>query len=266
MLFLYDFSFELPFTFGANLETINFIMNLCIPVCYFLLFAFMWKKFRGFDKSAPYYSFVKSLVYFFFFYGLGGTWFLWYDFFYMDFTSPNPIAVFQGLVLVPPLEVTQLWIVGVLLQNTGLFLMLNQLRGKVFQSKFWNIMPLVWELGGITSIILLGWVIPLNPADIYFWAEVNFLFNFTWSVSLPLTYGVVYKSSAGHLRRYALILLVCFLSYGISWGFRTRFAVHLTIVIIPTLTYTIIWVVRSSFMVISLVLVLVAYERLLKSM
>ncbi len=266
MLFLYDFTFELPFTVGMNLETLSFVINLSIPIVYFLLFGFMLKKFRGFEKTAPYYSFVKSLVYFFFFYGLGGLWFLYYDFFYMGFTSPNPIAVFQGNAMAPPSIVTQLWIVGVLLQNIGLFLMLNQLRGKVFQKRFWNIMPLVWELAGITSLIIIGFVIPMNPADVYFWAEVNFLFNFTWSISLPLTYGVVYKSAAGQLRRYAFVLFVCFLIYGVSWGFRTRFAVYLTIAIIPSLTYPLIWTVRAFCMVISLILVLFAYQKLLKSM
>ncbi len=266
MLFLYDFTLDLPFTFGANLETVNFLLNLCIPLIYLILFAFMWKKFRGFEKTAPYYSFVKSLVYFFFFYGLGGIWFFYYDFFYMDLTSPNPIAIFQGNALAPPLEVVQLWIIGVLLQNAGLFLMLNQLRGKVFQKRFWNIMPLVWELAGITSLILIGFVLPLNPADVYFWSEVNFLFNFTWSIALPLTYGVIYRSAAGQLRRNAFILYLFFIVYGVSWGFRTRFAVHLTIVLIPSLTYPLIWAVRACCMVVSLLLVLIAYQKLLKSM
>ncbi len=266
MVFLYDFTFDLPFPLGLNLETISFALNLCIPLMYFLLFWFMLKKFRGFEKTAPYYTFVKSLVYFFFFYGIGGVWLLYYDFFYMDLTSPNPISVIQGSFTAPPIEVTQLWLIGVLLQNIGLFLMINQLRGKVFQSRFWNVAPLVWEIIGFIGLICIGWVLPLEAADRYFWVEVIFLFNFTWSICLPITYGVVYKNAAGILRRYAFILFVFFLTYGLAWGFRTRFAVYLSIEIIPTLTYPLIWTIRAGIMVFSLILCLLAYQKLLKSM
>jgi hypothetical protein len=263
---MYDFAPTLPFLLGINLDTIAFILNLGIPLLYFACFAFLFIKLRGFDASAPYHAFIKALVYFFFFYGLGAMYFLWYDFFFMDFTSPNPIAVFEGTLAAPQNEVIHYWKIGILLQNIGLFLMLKELRGRILKGKFQNL-PIVWEIIGIAMLVLWGWV-PIPNA--YYWAEINFLFNFSWSIALPLTYGYIYKNSAGNLAKYAKILYICFLTYGIAWGFRTRFAVHIGILIFSGLdpnpmTYPLIWLIRAVLIDFSLIMVLYAYNRLLKS-
>ena len=262
---MYDFSLDLPFTFGNNLETIAFILNIGIPIFYFANFLFLFIKLRSFDKNQPFYKFVKSLVYFFLFYGAGAVYFVWFDFFYMDFQCPFPIAVLLGLEVSPPLEAINLWKIGILLQNIGLLLMLNELRGKVFKSKFMNRAPIIWELIGIPILLLWGYL-PIEAA--YFWAEVNFLFNFTWSVLLPVTYGYIFKNAAGNLRKYAGMLFICFLAYGLSWGFRTRFAVEMGIAIfsgiVPNpMSYTLIWLIRAAIMDASLLLVLHAYRKLL---
>lgn len=263
---MYDFNFELPFSLGLNLETIAFVLNIGIPIIYLANFVFLFIKLRSMDKDAPFYTFIKSIVYFFLFYGLGALYFVWFDFFYMDFTSPNPIDIFFGTVDSPPIEVVHMWKIGILLQNVGLLLMVHQLRKKVFKGKKQYI-PIIWEAIGITSIILIGFIPIPNP---YFWAEVNFLFNFAWSISLPLTYGYIYKNAAGKMKKYAFILFLCFMIYGLAWGFRTRFAVYLFIAIFSGLgslnpfTYEIIWTIRALAIVINLGLVLGAYQKLMK--
>ena len=74
---------------------------------------------------------MRSLVFFFFFYGIGALYFVWYDFFYMDFTCPNPINILFGETP-PPIEAAYLWQIGNLIQNIGLLIMLLQLRKKIF--------------------------------------------------------------------------------------------------------------------------------------
>jgi hypothetical protein len=264
---MYDFNLDLPFTLGDNIETITFILNIGIPIFYLANFLFLFLKLRKFDKDQPFYKFVKSLVYFFLFYGAGAIYFVWFDFFYMDFTSPPPISVLLGVVPSPPLEAINMWKIGILLQNIGLILMLNELRGKVFKSKFMNRAPIIWELIGIPVLLLWGYL-PVPIETSYFLAEVNFLFNFTWSVCLPITYGYIFKNAAGNLRKYAGMLFICLLAYGLSWGFRTRFAVEMGIAIFAGLdpnpvNYTLIWLIRAAIMDVSLLLVLHAYRKLL---
>lgn len=273
---MYDFEWDLPFAFGLNQDTFAFIFNVGIPIVYFLCFGYLYYKLRNFEKDAPFYDFVKSLVYFFFFYGLGAAFFVWYDFFYMDFVSANPLPslintfdpVQPGLTI--SMESVQLWKIGNLLQNVGLLLMLNQLRGKVFKKKFMNVLPVVWQLIGMTSMILMGLVIfQDSPEETLFWSEVNYLFNFVWSISLPLTYRIIYKNSAGNLKRYAGILYVCLIIYGLSWGFRTRFAVHLFFKLFGWLgpanpfDYRTLWLIRAVMVDINIFLVFIAYRKLL---
>lgn len=263
---------QLPFAFGSNFETATFLLNLGIPIVYLLNSAFLWIKLRSLDNSAQYYQFIKSLAYFFLFYGLGAIYFVWYDFIFMQFQSPNPIDVITGVAAAPSLEVLHYWKIGVLLQNIGLFMMLSEIRGKIFKEKWKNNLPLVWQAIGILVLITWGFIdIPGVTENAYFWAEVNFLFNFSWSIILPLTYGYIYKNSAGNLRKYAFILFLCLILYGIAWGFRTRFAVHLSIEIFAGLdpnpfNYELIWFIRAVIININLLLVFYAYSRLLKEM
>jgi hypothetical protein len=265
----YDIDWILPFSLGINLETLALVLNIGIPIIYFLNFGFLYGRLKKFDSSAPYYAFVKSLVYFFFFYGLGALFFVWYDFFYMNFESPDPIAVFNGEIDTPPNQVLQLWKIGILLQNIGLVLMINELRGKIFTGKWKNWLPIIWEAVGISFLITLGLVsIPIISENAYFIGEINFLFNFTWSITLPLTYGYIYKHAPGNLRKYAFMLFFCFLMYGIAWGFRTRFAVSIGIDVFSSLdpnpmNYTLIWIIRSSLIIINLGMVLYAYRHIL---
>lgn len=268
---MYDFDWTLPFTLGMNMETLIFALNVCIPLVYFLNFFSLLSRLRKFDKSAPYYSFVKGLVYFFFFYGLGDLVFLWYDFFYTDFEFIDPLAVLAGTIPSPPNEALQIWKVGILLQNVGLVLMLNELRGKVFQTKLMNWLPIVWEVIGISFMISLGLVaIPWISENAFFVAEINFLFNFTWSISLPLTYFYIYKNAAGSVKKYAFILFINFILYGLAWGFRTRLAVAWMPAIfwylVPTpFTYAFDWLLRGAVITITLLFVLYAYRKLLES-
>ncbi|TFF95134.1 MAG: hypothetical protein EU544_03405 [Promethearchaeota archaeon] len=271
---MYDYDLELPFELGLNLETIAFVLNIGIPVLYFANFIFLSLKLKGMDKNAPFYSFIKSLVYFFFFYGLGAVFFVWYDFFYMDFISPNPIFAWWGEIEAPPIEVVNLWKIGILLTAVGLLFMVNQLRHRIFQKKFYKILPIIWEAIGIPLIILIGFVpIPILGEHPYFYAEILFLFVFTWSISLPLTYSYIWKNAAGKMKRYALILFVCFIAYGIAWGFRTRFAVWMGTAIMSLTpppfdilsTYPMIWTIRAALIVLNLALVLYAYKKLLET-
>lgn len=273
---MYDFNWDLPFSLGLNQNTFALIFNIGIPIVYFLCFGFLYKKLRNFEKGAPFYDFVKSLVYFFFFYGLGAAFFVWYDFFYMDFVSANPLPSMINTFDPPQPSLTismqsvQLWKIGNLLQNVGLLLMLNQLRGKVFRKKYMNVLPVVWQLVGITSMIMIGLVfLTDSPEAALFWSEVNYLFNFIWSISLPLTYRFIWKQSAGKLKRYAGILYVCLIIYGLSWGFRTRFAVHLWWKLFGWLgsanpfDYRFLWLVRSISIDLNILLVFIAYRKLL---
>ncbi|MHA1284232.1 MAG: hypothetical protein ACTSVV_02095 [Promethearchaeota archaeon] len=270
---MYDYDLELPFKLGMNVETIAFILNIGIPVIYFANFFFLLSKLKGMDKDAPFYTFIKSLVFFFFFYGLGAIFFVWYDFYYMDFKSPNPIFVWYGTEKAPPMEVIQLWKIGILLTTVGLLFMVNQLRKRIFQKKFYKTLPIIWEAIGIPLLILLGYVyIPIIGDCPYFYAEILFLFIFTWSISLPLTYSYIWKNAAGKMKRYAFILFICFIIYGIAWGFRTRLAVWLSIAMFSVAAppfnviadYHVIWIIRASGMVVNLALVLYAYRKLLK--
>jgi len=231
-------------------------------------------KLHGMDKDAPFYSFIRSLVYFFFFYGLGALFFVWYDFYYMDFTCPNPIFVWWGQEPAPPIEAVHLWKIGILLTTVGLLIMVLQLRKKIFKKKIYYWLPIAWEIIGISMILLIGFVpLPIIGDDPYFYSEIIFLFIFTWSISLPLTYSYIWKNAAGKMRRYAFILFFCFIMYGIFWGFRTRFAVHMTIAMFSMVpffpfnlftTYEFIWLFRAASIVINLSLVLYAYRNLLK--
>jgi len=272
---------QLPFALGNNFETIIFAFNLGIPAVYFLNFIFLYYKLRNFGKDAPFYHFVRSLVFFFFFYGLGSIFFIYYDFFYMQFESPDPIAIFYGTQAVPANlnQILQMWKIGILLQNIGLLLMLNALRGKILApkddkviSKLKLLIPVVWQIIGISLLLIWGIIdIPgLSIKDYYYFAEINFLFNFSWSISLPLTYGYIYKISAGTVRKCAFILFLFFISYGLAWGFRTRFAVYLGIPLFAWLdpnpmNYHLIWLIRAVAIDISLLMVFVAYRKLLKS-
>ncbi|MBD3350093.1 MAG: hypothetical protein GF364_01245 [Candidatus Lokiarchaeota archaeon] len=275
---MFDFSWDLSFSFGLNVETLALIFNIGIPILYLANFAFLYKRLRGFKKDAPFYDFVKSLVYFFFFYGLGALFFVWYDFFYMDFASPSPLfrnlGQFDPVGFTEPLtfQMIHIWKIGILLQNVGLLLMLNQLRGKVLKGKIKNILPIVWQFIGITSMVLLGFVFLTDDVgEAYFWAEINYLFNFVWSISLPLTYRFIMKQSAGNLKKYAGILYRCLIVYGLAWGFRTRFAVHLFWRLFGWLgdanpfTFRMLWLIRAILIVLNLALVLVAYRKLLES-
>ncbi len=277
---MYDFDLNLPFSLGINVDTIAFLLNLGIPIIYFTIFFFMLIKLKGMDKEAPFYTFMRSLVYFFFFYGLGAIYFVWYDFFYMDFTCPNPINILFGETP-PPAEAAYLWQIGNLIQNIGLFIMLLQLRKKIFTGKFKQTLPVVWEIIGLSLMIFtllnffLDWkiYIPLISDVPFFWLEMNFLFNFTWSIALPLTYSSVWKNTPGKLKRYAFILFFCFIIYGISWGLRSRTAVwmlHAMFSWIPAIstpsqfTYEFIWILRGFSIVLNLSLVFYAYRKLLK--
>jgi len=273
---MYDFETGLPFDLAMNLETFTFIFNIGIPIVYFANFFFMLIKLKGMDKNAPFYTFLRSLVYFFFFYGLGALYFVWYDFFYMDFTCPNPINILFGAPA-PPDEVAYLWQIGNLIQNIGLFIMLLQLRKKIFTGKFKQTLPVVWEIIGLTLMIFtlmnfffsFGVYIPLISDVPYFWLEMNFLFNFTWSITLPLTYSAVWKNAPGKLKRYAFILFLCFILYGISWGLRSRTAVWMVWAMFNWLPYNpfvfeFVWFLRGVSIVINLSLVFYAYRKLLK--
>ncbi|MHA1293197.1 MAG: hypothetical protein ACTSQJ_11055 [Promethearchaeota archaeon] len=273
---MYDIDFTIPFELGLNIETIALILNIGIPIIYFANFVFLVAKLHGMDKDAPFYAFIKSLVFFFFFYGLGAVFLLWYDFFYMDFKCPNPIYIWWNIEPVPPIMVLHLWKIGILLTNIGLLLMLFELRKKIFKKKIFIWLPIIWELIGISLILSIGFIsIPMiieTPAQAFFWAEIFFLFSFTWSISLPLTYSYVWKNAAGKMKKYAFILFLCFINYGIAWGFRTRFAVWMAIAIISTLpppfnilaSYEFIWAVRAGLIILNLSLVLYAYRKLLK--
>ncbi len=275
---MYDF--DLTFDFGLNIGSIALLLNIGIPIVYFANFFFMLFKLRGMDKEAPFYSFIRGFVYFFFFYGLGAAYFVWYDFFYMDFTCPNPINVLFGTDPAPPDEVAYLWQIGNLIQNMGLFIMLIQLRKRIFTGKFKQTLPVVWEIFGISIMIFtmvnffagLGVYIPLISDFPIFWLEMNFLFNFTWSISLPLTYSFIWKNAAGKMKNYAFILFLCFILYGVSWGLRSRTAVYmlwvmfewLTLLGIPNpLNYEFLWIIRGFSIVLNLGLVLYAYRKLL---
>ncbi len=280
MVKILGFDINLPFGLGLNIPTFALIFNIGIPILYFANFVFMAYKLKGMDKDAPFYTFIKSLVFFFFFYGLGSLWFLWYDFIYMQFTSPNPIDILFGTVKAPPPEGAYLWQVGNLIQNVGLFAMLLQLRKRIYKGKFKQTLPVVWEIVGLTLMIytMASFWFNLFPVPIisevpYFWLEMNFLFNFTWSIALPLTYSFIWKNAAGKMKRYALILFVCFIIYGIAWGLRSRTAVYMAIFIfswLPLLgvpnpfTYELIWLIRGIAIVVNLGLVLYAYRKLLK--
>ena len=261
---------QLPFSFGINFESLTFILNIGIPIMYLSNFLFLSKKLREFDKSALYYQFIRSLAYFFLFYGLGAIYFVWYDFFYMNFESPNPIDIFNGISSAPAIEVLHFWKIGIILQNIGLLLMISELRGKIFKEKWKNTLPLVWQAIGIILLVSWGFIdIPGVSDNAFFWAEVNFLFNFCWSILLPLTYGFIWKNAAGNLKKYAFILFISLLAYGIAWGFRTRFAVYLGIAIFSgidpnPMNYTLIWFIRALLIDFSLLLVLFAYSRLLR--
>lgn len=274
---MFDFDWDLPFSLGLNVETFAFFLNIGIPIMYLVNFAFLNSKLRKFEKDAPFYDFVKSLVFFFFFYGLGGIFFIWYDFFYMDFASPSPllsnIGVFDPLPSYPlTLDMVNIWKIGILLQNVGLVLMLNQIRNKVFKSKFKKILPIVWQIVGIVSMVMIGIVfLTDSPEYAFFASEINFLFNFIWSLSLPLTYRFIMVQSAGNLKKYAGILYRALIFYGLAWGFRTRFAVHLFPILffwipgIESVNYHIIWLIRAAVMVLCLLLVVIAYKKLLES-
>lgn len=277
---MYDFDFSLPFELGLNTQTLILILNVGIPIIYFVNFFFMIFKLKGMDKDAPFYTFIRSLVYFFFFYGLGALWFVWYDFFYMDFTCPNPINIFFGTDPAPPELSMQLWQIGNMIQNIGLFLMVLQLRKRVFQKKFYQTMPIIWEIIGlglmffifVNFFLALGIHIPLFSDIPYFWMEMNFLFNFTWSISLPLTYSIIWKNAAGTMKKYAGILFFCFILYGISWGLRSRAAVYMLGALfswLPSLgvpnpfTYEFLWFLRGFSIITNLSLVFYAYKKLL---
>ena len=277
---MYDFDFTLPFPIGFNLDTIALLFNIGIPIIYFVIFFFMLIKLQGMSKDAPFYTFMRSLVYFFFFYGLGAIFFVWYDFFYMDFTCPNPINILFGETPPPP-EAAYLWQIGNLIQNIGLLIMLLQLRKKIFTGKFKQTLPVVWEIIGLALMIftLLNFFLTLNIyipliSDVpFFWLEMNFLFNFTWSIALPLTYSSVWKNAPGKLKRYAFILFFCFIIYGISWGLRSRTAVWMAWFIMSwvpvwstpsAFTYEVIWFLRAFLIVLNLSLVFYAYRKLLK--
>ncbi|MHA1147738.1 MAG: hypothetical protein ACTSR8_05795 [Promethearchaeota archaeon] len=274
---MYDFDLDLPFKLGLNIETIALLLNFGIPIMYFANFIFLLIKLKGMEKDAPFYSFIKSLVIFFLFYGLGAVFFVWYDFCYLDFQSPNPIFVWWGLEDAPPMEAIHLWKIGILLTTIGLLAMILQLRKRIFKNKFFKTLPIVWEVIGIPLLILVGFfALPPFPLvgelPAFFIAEVLFLFIFTWSISLPLTYSYIWKNAAGKMKRYAFILFICFITYGIAWGFRTRFAPALGAamfsIALPPFNilgnYHLIWIVRSGLMVICLGLVLYAYQKLLK--
>jgi hypothetical protein len=188
----------------------------------------------------------------------------------MQFQSPNPIDIFNGISVAPPLEVLHLWKIGIILQNIGLVLMLSELRGKIFKEKWKNTLPLIWQAIGVIVLISWGFIdIPGVTDNAYFWAEVNFLFNFSWSIFLPLTYGYIWKNAAGNLKKYAFILFICLLIYGIAWGFRTRFAVHIGISVFSgidpnPMNYAIIWFIRALLINFNLLMVLYAYSKLLR--
>lgn len=276
---MYDFDIDLPFTLGFNLESLPFFLNIAIPIIYFANFIFLVTKLRKMEKDAPFYAFIKSLVYFFFFYGLGAAYFVWYDFFYMDFTCPNPIDVLFYTIEAPPGEVIYMWMIGNLLQNIGLVLMIIQLRKRVFKGKFRQNLPLFWEAIGIGFTIFcyinffLSLVqIPFISDMPYFWIEMLFLFNFAWSITLPLTYSYIWKNAAGNIKRYAFILFICFIIYGITWGLRARTAVYLLVAMfqwvtlfgLPLLSFEFIWLLRAGSIVLNLSLVLYGYRKLLK--
>lgn len=273
---MYRFDFTLPFELGLNMETLALALNIGIPIVYFANFLYMAYKLRGMDKEAPFYTFIKSLVYFFFFYGLGALYFVWYDFFFMGFTCPNPIDILFG-AKAPPAIGAYLWQIGNLIQNIGLFIMLIQLRKRIFKGKFKQNLPIFWEIIGFCVMIysIISFFLNLYPLPIisqtpYFWLEMNFLFNFTWSIALPLTYSIVWKNAAGKLKRYAFILFGCFIFYGLAWGLRSRTAVHIVIVMFSGLgsanpfTYQFIWILRAAIIILNLGLVLYAYRKLLK--
>ena len=75
----------LPFEIGFDIKTLALMFNIGIPIVYFVNFFFMLSKLGKLDKDAPFYPFIKSLVWFFLFYGIGALYFVWYDFFYMEF-------------------------------------------------------------------------------------------------------------------------------------------------------------------------------------
>lgn len=277
---MYNIDFSVGFPLGLNLDTISLLVNIGIPIVYFANFIFMTIKLKGMDKDAPFYAFIKSLVYFFFFYGLGALYFFWFDFFYMDGYIPNPIDVLFGAEAAPPDQAAYLWQIGNLIQNVGLFLMVMQLRKRVFTGKFKQTLPVVWEIFGLGIMIFtlvnffagIGIYIPIFSDTPLFWTEMNFLFNFTWSISLPLTYSYIWKNAAGKMKKYAFILFLCFILYGIAWGLRSKTAVYMAILIfewLPLLgvpnpfTYQLIWIIRGIAITFNLALVLYAYNKLL---
>jgi hypothetical protein len=267
---MYDTNLDLPFEIGFNLNTFAFILNIGIPLLYFANFILMVYKLNKMEKEAPLYNFIKSMVFFFFFYGLGGLFFVWYDFFYMDFKSPNPILITWGVEVVPEMLSIHLWKIGNLLQLIGLLSMIIQLRKRIFKEKLYMWLPIIWEVIGIGSLIFIGLIpLPIRSEDLYLWADILFLFTFIWSITLPLTYAYIAKISAGHVRKYGSVLFASFIVYGIAWGFRSRLIHHVAIVAfsgIPNsiITFEFVWWFRSMMMLFSLGLVLFAYQRLLK--
>lgn len=240
---------------------IVFLIECGVSAIYYINAVFMVSKLRGMEKDAIYYQFIKSLAYFFFFYGTGALWFVYYDFFVINMAPTNPFGPFAASF---PLETLNLWKVGILLQNIGLVLMLNQLKERVFKKSVQRF-AMVYEACTITIIIFM--------TDL-FWAELMFLMSFLWSLSLPLTYSYIYKHSAGKFRRYAAILWVNIIVYGIWWGFRSLimieffyfiFGVIVNIFAPIQVTYNFAIWLRGIFIIEALTFVLYGYKKLLST-
>ncbi|MCP4763783.1 MAG: hypothetical protein GY870_18575 [archaeon] len=205
----------------------------------------------------------------------------------MDFTiGVNPIGFLWGFAIPSSEEylhineAMQFWKIGISIQNIGLIFMLFELRNKIFTNDTMKKIPLIWEIIGFCILLTWGFIPIFSEAQNYFLIEMNFLFNFSLSLSLPLTNRLIYKSVAknksdkeknNQVRIYTGIIYYGIMSYGLFWGFRTRLAFFIgqyfssTIGTIP-LTFHQTWFLRGLLIVFLQLLVYFAYNKLFDSL